>query len=340
MSPFLKFLKIAFWDIFFNRGFIVVSLIGVGIGIGGYVILQLGQQPRQTKIYKVPPRAQQRIEKQTSIKHITDHQVHDASPAQKFQEAEVIEIDPAERERIERMEARLQEIAAEMEVLGPKANKDIKLFPRLLELEEESRRLYQDIGRLHVEEGTDPFIGLEMMKFAATHMTEQGMPVSIGPRLADYFEKMGDFEAAEKMREATRQAEESGDEFFRPEHVQVPMAETAPSDQVPTNLWEEPTRADTYNHRRATSVVEREKVTTEVPSAPEGPPTEETFEASLKERFSSERFEQAMSTLDRHGPEEGLRRLRESDPELARQIEAARNGEEQQRDRKDSEEYE
>lgn len=77
-----------------------------------------------------------------------------------------------------------------------------------------------------------------------------------------------------------------------------------------------------------------------MPLAPDDSPTEEIFEASLKERFSSERFEQAMSTLDRHGPEEGLRRLGKSDPELARQIEAARNGEEQQRDRKDSEEYE
>lgn len=97
------------------------------------------------------------------------------------------------------------------------------------------------------------------MKFAATHMTEQGMPVSIGPRLADYLKKMGDFEAAEKMREATRKAEENGDEFFRTEHVQVPRAETTLSDQAPTNLWEEPTRSDTYNHRVATPVVEREK---------------------------------------------------------------------------------
>lgn len=81
----------------------------------------------------MPPRAQQRIEKQTSIKHITDHQG----------EAEVIEIDPAERDmtllqrrnfkRIERIEARIQEIAAEVEVLGPKANEDIKLLPHWLE---------------------------------------------------------------------------------------------------------------------------------------------------------------------------------------------------------------
>ena len=50
-----------------------------------------------------------------------------------------------------------------------------------------------------------------------------------------------------------------------------------------------------------------------------------TIEASLKSQFSSERFERAMSTLDKHGPEEGLRRLRENDPEVAGQIEQHRN---------------
>ena len=49
------------------------------------------------------------------------------------------------------------------------------------------------------------------------------------------------------------------------------------------------------------------------------------LEASLKEQFSSERFERAMSTLDRYGPEEGLRRLRENDPEVAKQIEQHQN---------------
>ena len=45
------------------------------------------------------------------------------------------------------------------------------------------------------------------------------------------------------------------------------------------------------------------------------------LEITLKAQFSSERFEQAMSTLDQYGPEEGLRRLRENDPEVAKQIE-------------------
>ena len=48
------------------------------------------------------------------------------------------------------------------------------------------------------------------------------------------------------------------------------------------------------------------------------------LETTLKSRFSSERFERALSTLERYGPEEGLRRLRESDPEVAKQVEKAR----------------
>ncbi|RKU07125.1 hypothetical protein C6502_17785 [Candidatus Poribacteria bacterium] len=64
---------------------------------------------------------------------------------------------------------------------------------------------------------------------------------------------------------------------------------------------------------------------TDVSKAPTALPTVEGLEASLKEQFSSERFERAMSTLDRYGPEEGLRRLRENDPEVAKQIERHRN---------------
>ncbi len=52
------------------------------------------------------------------------------------------------------------------------------------------------------------------------------------------------------------------------------------------------------------------------------------LENNLKAQFSSERFEQAMDTLDRYGPEEGRRRLRENDPEVANQIEQHRKGEE------------
>ena len=64
---------------------------------------------------------------------------------------------------------------------------------------------------------------------------------------------------------------------------------------------------------------------TDVPKAPIALPTVKGLEASLKEQFSSERFGRAMDTLEQYGPEEGLRHLKENDPEIAKQIERHRN---------------
>ena len=64
---------------------------------------------------------------------------------------------------------------------------------------------------------------------------------------------------------------------------------------------------------------------TDTSSSPVAPPSVESLEAALKSQFSSERFERAMSTLERYGPEEGLRRLKENDPEIAKQVERHRN---------------
>ena len=50
-------------------------------------------------------------------------------------------------------------------------------------------------------------------------------------------------------------------------------------------------------------------------------PTEADFEKVVRERFSPQRFNRALSTLNQYGPEEGLHRLKESDPELAGHIE-------------------
>ena len=53
-------------------------------------------------------------------------------------------------------------------------------------------------------------------------------------------------------------------------------------------------------------------------------PTESDLQKSLRERFPPQRIESAMSTLTRYGPEEGLRRLQKSDPEVARHLETLR----------------
>ena len=53
-------------------------------------------------------------------------------------------------------------------------------------------------------------------------------------------------------------------------------------------------------------------------------PTAEGVETKLSERFSPERLEKAREVLERYGPEEGMRRLREDDPEVAAQVERTR----------------
>ena len=108
-----------------------------------------------------------------------------------------------------------------------------------------------------------------------------------------------------------------------------PFAETEQDSaaRVPTNLWKEPKDTGPENRRVTAPVVEPEKVVTQV--SPELPafPIEQELEMSLRERFSSERYDRAIATLDRYGPEEGVRRLREDDPEIAEQVERYRNRE-------------
>lgn len=50
-------------------------------------------------------------------------------------------------------------------------------------------------------------------------------------------------------------------------------------------------------------------------------PTQSNVEKALHEQFSPQRFNTAVQTLSQHGPQEGLRRLKESDPEIAVYIE-------------------
>ena len=49
--------------------------------------------------------------------------------------------------------------------------------------------------------------------------------------------------------------------------------------------------------------------------------TNEAFESNLREKFSPEHFNRTTETLNQHGPEEGLRRLKRSNPEIAVWIE-------------------
>ena len=77
--------------------------------------------------------------------------------------------------------------------------------------------------------------------------------------------------------------------------------------------------------RGSEPLVDTETVIPQVSPEPPALPTDEELETTLKERFSKDRFDRAIDTLDRYGEEEGLRRLREDDPEVAEQIARQRN---------------
>ena len=50
-------------------------------------------------------------------------------------------------------------------------------------------------------------------------------------------------------------------------------------------------------------------------------PTAERLESEIAEQFNAQRISKAMETLNRYGPEEGIRRLKETDPAVAEQVE-------------------
>ena len=58
-----------------------------------------------------------------------------------------------------------------------------------------------------------------------------------------------------------------------------------------------------------------------IPSVEQLLATDAEVEVSLREHFSPQRFNNAILTLDQYGPEEGLRRIKSSDPEVAKHIE-------------------
>lgn len=116
------------------------------------------------------------------------------------------------------------------------------------------------------------------------------------------------------------------------------MSAVGESPSAPHSGTEMPATLDTKETGRLTNTEFEAEIEssltpqkTDIPTAssPDKPgEIQSNLEASLKEQFSSERFDRVMSTLERYGPEEGLRRLRESDPEVAKQIERHRKREE------------
>ena len=107
---------------------------------------------------------------------------------------------------------------------------------------------------------------------------------------------------------------------------------------IDSSETEEPTTLDTSQRATMTDAEIMAEIEKSFPAQPPAIPANKSpdtpskvqsnLETTLKSQFSSERFERAMDTLERSGPEEGLQRLRETDPEVAKQVENSRRGEE------------
>ena len=112
-------------------------------------------------------------------------------------------------------------------------------------------------------------------------------------------------EVTESVIERVNERGINEDTDFPPFHADVPFS---PSD-LPGMV--EPTPS-----RRNEVELEASKKT--------APLSAESIETQLKERLSSDRFDKAQQLIDQYGSEEGLRRLREMDPDAARRFERER----------------
>lgn len=108
------------------------------------------------------------------------------------------------------------------------------------------------------------------------------------------------------------------------------LAESTPTDVAEENLddapqstlfsAETPTPDDLKQMPQTIEEIEAELLKTFFPDVPELP-TETGIENVLREQFSPQRLSTALKTLSQYGPEEGMQRLKESDPEVAANIE-------------------
>lgn len=138
--------------------------------------------------------------------------------------------------------------------------------------------------------------------------------------------------------EAAQEVEDAHSDKTKASAPSWDMSSVGESPSPPHSGTEIPAPLDTKETRRLTNTaIEAEIERSLTPQPPDilAAPSpdklgeiQSNLEASLKEQFSKGRFDRAMSTLEQHGQEEGLRRLRENDPEVAKQIDQHRKQEE------------
>ncbi|MCG9132722.1 hypothetical protein J5I95_13675 [Candidatus Poribacteria bacterium] len=94
----------------------------------------------------------------------------------------------------------------------------------------------------------------------------------------------------------------------------MPSLDAADMDATPHR--ESPDETRTEND----TVSDVKRINTSVSETPELP-SEERLGIALGDRFSPQRFNRALQILNQYGPQEGLRRLKNTDPEFAKQVE-------------------
>ena len=220
---------------------------------------------------------------------------------------------PEKDSNLEKM-VRLKEIEAQF--MKPIFTRNPVKILEMLKLEEEMLKLHQELGALVIED-SDPLLGIKIGKLVLPNLTNDNkLPVSVGAELVDLLVENGDIDGAATVYIATWHAMESGDEFFTPEHwTERGMSEQGEGEDsaVTTDPCcpEEPTLV----HLEDGHVHDTPTIQPPTPQAAKG------VEAELSGGLSLERFDKARQLIDEYGTEEGLRRLRESDPDAARQFE-------------------
>ena len=239
---------------FYKWQYSLPALVTSGVVMGIILFLKFGgffyypPEETPTKVYEVPPRNRVSTKEANPTRATVDHEhmplprrAYDPNPS--TSSAESIDIDEEllqaitndstyadekaegkghyepplpdpEKVREQQMEARAMEIWEQL-LSFSEGEISTEEFLRFNELKAEHLRIMQELGRLHVEGGKDPFVGMEIQKLLATNSTSEGLlPVSVAPRFIGLLETRGSTEMAETVRSAAKKATDNGEEFF------------------------------------------------------------------------------------------------------------------------------
>lgn len=145
--------------------------------------------------------------------------IEEVTPPPQTRNRKDISPEAAAVEQRRRESQRLLDIDAEMQTLAPFINEDRDIHLRFLDLQEESLKIHQARGTLHIE-GISPFIAIKIDRLILKATTDGKIPVSIGEEIAALYAENGLHPLAHRIRVLTQRAMENGDEFYKQEHME------------------------------------------------------------------------------------------------------------------------